>query len=84
MTTTESKNHRPQFLPLCFLHPVVPIKGVLQKVQLQVGQMIAQEVDLVEIVFLLLRENLPDVPKIHSQIFINPMTTNVVGIHKKL
>jgi len=55
-----------------------------KKVYLQVGQLIAQEVDLVEIFSLLLRENLPDVPKVHSQIFINPMTTNVVAIHKKL
>jgi len=78
MTTTESKYHRPQkfqqgdqsFSPYLFF--------------IQVGQMIAQEVDLVEIFFLLLRANLPDVPKIHSQIFINPMTTNVVAIHKKL
>jgi len=46
--------------------------------------MIAQEVDLVEILFILLRENLTDVAKIHSQIFINPMNTNVVAIHKKL
>jgi len=45
--------------------------------------MIAQEVDLVEIFFLLLRAKLPNIPKIHSQIFINPMTTNVVAIHKK-
>jgi len=43
--------------------------------------MIAQEVDLVEIFFLLLRANLPDVPKKHSQIFINPMTTNGVFYH---
>jgi len=46
--------------------------------------MIAQEVDLVEIFFLLLRANLTDVAKIHSEIFINPMNTNVVVIHKKL
>jgi len=46
--------------------------------------MIAQEVDLVEIFFLLLRANFPDNPKMHSKIFINPMTTNVVAIHKKL
>ena len=56
----------------------------LQKVHLQVGQMIAQEVDLVEIFSLLLRANLPNVPKIHLQIFINPMTTNVIAIHRKL
>jgi len=42
--------------------------------------MIAQEVDLVAIFSLLL---IPNVPKIHIQIFINPMTTNVVSIHKK-
>jgi len=81
MTAAESKYHRlqeisarrPQFLPLSFLHPAI-----------QVGQMIAQEADLVEILFLVLRANLPDNPKIHSQIFINPMITNVVAIHKKL
>jgi len=46
--------------------------------------MIAEEVDLLEIFSLLLRANLPDVSNIHLQIFINPMTTNVVAIHKKL
>jgi len=46
--------------------------------------MIAQGVDLVGIFSLLLRENLPNVPKIHLQKFINPMTTNVVAIHKAL
>jgi len=45
--------------------------------------MIAQKADLVEILSLLLRANLPDVPKIHSQIFINPKTINVVAIHKR-
>jgi len=71
--TPEISARRPQFLPLSFLQPAI-----------QVGQMIAQEVDLVEIFFLLLRANLPDIPKIQPQIFINPMTTNVVAIHKKL
>ena len=70
--------------PLSFLHPATPNNGLLQKVHFQVGQLIAQDVDLVEISSLLLRANLSDVPKIHSQIFINPMTTNVVAIHKKL
>jgi len=54
-----------------------------KRIIFQVGQMIAQEVDLVEF-SLLLRANLQDVQKIHSQIFINPMTTNVVVIHKRL
>jgi len=45
--TPEISARRPQFLPLSFLHPAVPSNGVLQKVHLQVGQMIAQEVDLV-------------------------------------
>ena len=87
MTTTKSKyqsTRRPQFLPQSFLHPAAPNNGVLQKVNLKVGQMIAQELDLVDTFSLLLRANLPDNPKIHSQIFINPMTTNVVSIHKKL
>jgi len=70
--TPEISARRPQFLPLSFLHPAI-----------QVGQMIAQEADLVEIFSLLLRANLPEVPKIHSQIFINPKTSNVVVIHKK-
>jgi len=91
MTAAELKYHRlqeisarrTQFLPQSFLHPTAPNNGVLQKVHLQIGQMIAQELDLVDTFSLLLRANLPDNSKIHSQIFINPMTTNVVAIHKK-
>jgi len=82
--TPKISARRPQFLPLSFLHPATLNNGALQKVHLQVGQMIAQELDFVDTFSLLLRANLLDVPKIHSQIFINSMTTNVAIIHKKL